>query len=205
MPKPFSASEKERINQLLLEEGRRLFSTFGLKKTRVEDLAEAAGISKAAFYLFYESKESLFFEVIEQAESDFRRVVLTEVERPGPTPRARLVHVLRTAFTLWKTIPVLQFFTSAEYVQLTRRLPPEQVQAHLSSDQDFMHSLIEHCRKNGILILVDQAQMAGMMYALLFSVLHANDFGPGLLDPAIEALIEMTAAYLLGEITISGA
>ncbi len=47
MPKAFSEREKELLTQRLLEQGYRLFSAYGLKKTNVEEIAQAAGISKA--------------------------------------------------------------------------------------------------------------------------------------------------------------
>ncbi len=204
MPKPFTPSEKAHINQLLLEAGSRLFSSFGLDKTRVEDLAQAAGISKAAFYLFYDSKESLFFEVLEQLEADFRVQVLAVIELPGPTPRARLAAGLRAAFSLWRSMPILQFFTSSQYAHLVRRLPPEEIQAHMRSDAEFIHTLIDRSRAAGIPFQVDAAQTQALFLTLLFPALHLHDFGPGQLDAAFDALLEITAAYLLGEITLEG-
>ncbi|MBN2550474.1 MAG: helix-turn-helix transcriptional regulator, partial [Anaerolineales bacterium] len=60
MPKGFSDQEKEIIRARLLEQGQRLFSAHGLKKTNIDELAAAAGISKGAFYLFFASKEACF-------------------------------------------------------------------------------------------------------------------------------------------------
>ena len=54
MPKGFTEHEKELIGQRLLEQGYRLFSAYGLKKTNIEEIARAAGISKGAYYNFYE-------------------------------------------------------------------------------------------------------------------------------------------------------
>ena len=72
MPKAFSEHEKETIRAQLREKARKLFEKQGLKKTTVDELAQAAGISKGAFYLFYESKEELFLEILEALEADFR-------------------------------------------------------------------------------------------------------------------------------------
>ena len=88
MPKGFTEHEKELIRKRLLEQGYKQFSAYGLKKTNVEELAEASGISKGAFYLFYESKEALFMDVIELAEERFRQEILAAIDLPGPSPRA---------------------------------------------------------------------------------------------------------------------
>ena len=59
MPRPFTTAETEAIHPLLLDAGAASFARAGIRRTTVEDLARAAGISKGAFYRFFESKEAL--------------------------------------------------------------------------------------------------------------------------------------------------
>jgi len=63
MPRAFTDAEREAIRERLTAAGRECFLRFGLKKTTIEDLVRPAGIAKASFYLFFESKEALFVEV----------------------------------------------------------------------------------------------------------------------------------------------
>jgi AcrR family transcriptional regulator len=72
MPKPFSEQEKQMIQQRLLEKGHEFFCKHGLKKVNVEELAKAANISKGAFYQFFESKEALFMDIVEETEKRYR-------------------------------------------------------------------------------------------------------------------------------------
>jgi AcrR family transcriptional regulator len=202
MPKAFTDLEKKAIRERLLKQGSKLFATYGLKKTSVEELATAAGISKAAFYLFYESKEALFMDVVELAEADFRRQVLDAVEPPGPTPRARLVVVLKKAFTLWRTVPLFQMFTRADYEMMAGRVPAETLQEHLRNDQIFIEELVARCRAAGIPILMRPEALHGLVHALFFVVLHEDDLGPGNLSAATDTLIELVAAFCLGEVTV---
>jgi AcrR family transcriptional regulator len=199
MPKAFTEHEKEIIGRKLLEQGRKHFAAFGLTKTRVEELATAAGISKGAFYLFYESKEALFMEVVEASEREFRQEVLATIERPDASSQVRLFAVLHKAFTLWKTIPILRIFTHAEYAILARRLPSEALQAHIESDKAFSQELIARCQQAGIAIEVQAKELTGLLHALFFASLHEDDFGSGGLTDAIETLLHLTAAYCLGE------
>ena len=60
----FSQEENALIRQSLLAEGRRRAVTVGMRKTSVEQLTEAAGISKGSFYKYFESKEMLFLAVL---------------------------------------------------------------------------------------------------------------------------------------------
>lgn len=64
MARSFSEWEKENIRRSLLEACKQSWAKHGYKKTGVDELCRQAGISKGAFYLFYESKESLFCEVL---------------------------------------------------------------------------------------------------------------------------------------------
>ena len=63
MPRAFTAVEKETIHERLMEAGRACFLRYGLKKTTIEDLTGPAGIAKASFYLFFDSKEALYLEI----------------------------------------------------------------------------------------------------------------------------------------------
>lgn len=66
MPKPFSAAQKETIRAKLMEVGRTCFLRYGLKKTTIDDLVQPAGIAKASFYLFFDSKEALYMDIFFQ-------------------------------------------------------------------------------------------------------------------------------------------
>jgi AcrR family transcriptional regulator len=200
MPKAFTQQEKDWISRRLLEQGYKQFSAYGLKKTNIEELADAAGISKGAFYLFYDSKESLFMDVAEEAEKRFRQEVLAVIDLPGPSPRARLTAALQKAFTLWKEIPILRFFTRSDYDLIIRRVSPEMVQEHLRSDRVFIDEFISRCQKAGIPIQAQADQINGLLYALFLTSMHEDDFGPNNFSGTIDLLVELVAAFCLGEV-----
>lgn len=202
MPKAFSDQEKEWIHARLLEQGYKLFAAYGLKKTNIEELAQAAGISKGAFYLFFESKEALFMDVVELAEQRFRQEILIAINQPGPTPRARLVAIFRKAFDLAQTMPILQFLTGSDYELLFRRVSPEKLQAHLASDRLFMEELIDRCKQGGIPIQISVEQISGLLYALVLVILHRDDFGQDYLHGTLDVLLELVSAFCLGEVDI---
>ena len=202
MPKAFTEHEKDLIGKRLLEQGYKQFSAYGLQKTNVEELAEAAGISKGAFYLFYASKEALFMDVIEQAEIRFRQEIVAAVDLPGPSPRARLFAVLKKAFSLVKTLPILQFLTGSDYDLLFRRIPAEKFQEHLARDRVFFEELIIRCQNAGIPIQAQYEEISGLLYPLVLTILHKDDFGANYLSGGIDLLLELVAAFCLGEVEI---
>jgi AcrR family transcriptional regulator len=202
MPKAFTEQEKEWIRAQLLQQGYKLFAAYGLKKTNIEELAQAASISKGAFYLFFESKEALFMDVVELAEGRFRQEVLAVIGLPGPSPRARLLAILKKALTLFKAIPMLQFFTGSDYDLLFRRIPAERLQEHLANDWVFLEELINRCQKAGIPIRAQSEQISGLLCLLVLAILHEDDFVMGNFSSSVELLLELVAAYCLGEIDL---
>jgi AcrR family transcriptional regulator len=52
--------------ECILVEAARAFARWGFKKTSVDDIAKAAKVAKGTVYLACESKEDLFFQVIER-------------------------------------------------------------------------------------------------------------------------------------------
>ena len=202
MPKAFSKQENDLIAKRLLDQGYRLFSAYGLKKTNIEELAQAAGISKGAFYNFYESKEALFIDVIEQAEIRVRSELLAVIDLPGKTPRIRLVAVLNQAFNLFKTIPILQFFTGTDFDLLFRRVPAEKLQEHLTSDQAFFDELVARCQQAGIPIRARTVEISGLLYQLVLAMMHQDNLGQISFSSSFDVLLELVAAYCLGEVEI---
>ena len=70
MATAFTQQEKRFIRRELRRVAREFASSIGMRRTTVEQLAAAAGISKGAFYKFYDTKELLFFEVLEEFHSE---------------------------------------------------------------------------------------------------------------------------------------
>ena len=199
MPKGFTDQEKAAIRARLLAAGEKQFSAHGLKKTSVEELAAAVKISKGAFYLFYDSKESLFIDVAEQVAARYRHDMLAALERPGATPRARLFAAFKVGFNLLKTEPILQYSTSGDYDQLLRRVPPEIMQAHMAQDHIFLETLIARAEELGLHIQVKPEQISGLLYPLVLGSLRVDELGPGGFEGNLDVLLELVAAYCLGE------
>jgi len=197
MPAAFSSQERERIVQALQTQGRALFSTYGLKKTSVEELARAAGISKGAFYLFYDSKEALFFSLLEQYEADFKATLLREIAQHEFAPAERMRRMLAQALTVWKQNALFVHFSRSEYEQLLRKLPPERVAAHLAEDNRFAEDFVHAWNATGVTLAAEPQIVAGLIRALFFVSLHEDEFGPDTYTPVIETFISLLAQYLV--------
>jgi AcrR family transcriptional regulator len=202
MPRAFNDNEKKIIEQTLIEQGKKQFSAFGLRKTNVEEIARAAGISKGAFYLFFPSKEVLFMRVMEEVEKEFRVTALSYIDLPGSGPRARLTNLLIRMFDLWRTVPILHVFNNAEYQILLRSMPDQTMEEHIKGDMLFIRDLLTRLKETGIELKIPPELFMQMMYAMFLVNIHGDDLGPGGLDPGKWVMLEIIAAYALGEITL---
>ena len=81
MARSFTEREKENIKKSLQEACKQSWTQYGYKKTSVDDLCRQAGISKGAFYLFFESKEALFCEVLCSVQEQICRAVSEVIEK----------------------------------------------------------------------------------------------------------------------------
>ena len=197
MPKGFTEREKEHIRAGLLEKGQVLFSTHGLRKTNVEDLTRAVGISKGAFYLFYDSKEELFFDIVKQFEQEFRGAIFGERRRPGEPARQHVKALLLRALTAWKSHPLLRSFGNEEYEYLLRKLPQERMQAEILDDDAFTAELIAQWEREGIAIDCDPRLVAGLIRALFFVGLHQDDFNQDVYPRMFDLLLDLVVGYLV--------
>lgn len=57
---------KTEIRERILQSAIDTFSQYGFDKTRMEDIAEAAKLAKGTLYLYFKSKEDLFYAICER-------------------------------------------------------------------------------------------------------------------------------------------
>ncbi|MDZ7374115.1 MAG: TetR/AcrR family transcriptional regulator [candidate division KSB1 bacterium] len=90
---------REDRRKSILEAAIRLFAEKGYHETRMDDVAEAAGLSKGALYLYYKSKEDLFCALIEEKVQELIPTLQSAVDGAHSLPD--LVHkVVRTQLSL---------------------------------------------------------------------------------------------------------
>lgn len=196
MPKAFSDHEKETIRQQLREQGQRLFTAYGLKKTSVDDLTQATGISKGAFYLFYGSKEELLMEILEQIEVTVQTTLLDFALQPDHNARANVRTLLTNLLVLWDEYPLLKQFGQEEYMLLVRKLPPERVQRHVDQDMRFVQNFAAKLQREGIPMRVPPHVVANLLKSLFFVSLHRGELGAGAYAETMAVLVNLIAGYV---------
>jgi len=199
MPKAFSEQEKETLRAQFQAKGKKLFEKHGLKKTSVDELTQTVGVSKGAFYLFYESKEELFLEVLEQIEKDIQTSILDFAMKPKTNARQNLSNMLKNFLITWDDYPLLKNFSKSDFDYLVRKIPAERVMKHANSDTEFTNELLKKIKREGIIVTAPPRQITSLIKSLFFIGLHRDDLGREAYEESMDILIDLISGYILGE------
>jgi AcrR family transcriptional regulator len=196
MPRGFTDREKDTIQEHLLKVGRERFARYGLRKTNIEELTREAGISKGAFYLFYDSKEALYFDVMARVEAEIQADLLDAVKRSGDSYRESFRQFLHTALDILQTHPFFANASSEDYRALLGRIPEEQIRGGIRTDEEFVALLIDAWRDKGLEIVYPPRIVSALLRSLVFVSLHRDDYEPGVYEETMNLLVDMAAERL---------
>jgi TetR/AcrR family transcriptional regulator of autoinduction and epiphytic fitness len=93
---PLDAGARKR--ELILDAAIPVFGRFGFKKTSIDDLAEAAEISKQGLYLHFPGKEALFVAAMQKYLDDGLGLVRQALAEPGASLFTRLLGAMDAWF-----------------------------------------------------------------------------------------------------------
>lgn len=199
MPRAFTVREKSAIQERLLKAGRERFARYGLRKTNIEELTQAAGISKGAFYLFYDSKEALYFDIMARVEAEIQASMLEAVRRSGKPSRESFKQFLRTALDILQTHPFFANASSDDYQALLGKMSQQQIQEGIRADEAYVALLLDAWREKGLEIAYPPRIVSALLRSLVFVSLHRDDYEPDIYEETIDLLIDMTAERLTTE------
>lgn len=194
-PKAFTNQEKDLVRGKLLDAAERFLSTTGIKKTSVEQLAQAAGISKGAFYLFFESKELLFLDALEREQAHIHAIILQRMAEAS-SKRQGFTAAVMEMYRGFIAKPWLLAFTGEDYELLLRRIPPERIAWHIELD-DASTRRLQQMMGDGLGI--DPELLSAALRLLFLGALHRREVGEQLADGAFELMIEALADRIFVE------
>lgn len=144
MPR-FSEYEKVRIQQSLLEEGERLFTSYGLKKVTIDDIVKAVKIAKASFYRFYDGKEYLFLDIAQRKQKEiFETLEDILKESESKTDHERVKMVFFAMSELMGRYPLLTNIDSETVEIIARKVSPERLAEYSAQGFDAVKTIERH-------------------------------------------------------------
>lgn len=180
----FSDFETEQIRKALLTETRRCAVTLGTRKTSVDQLTQAVGISKGSFYRFFASKELLFFAVLEDIHTELYDVADRVLrENIGLPPAERAAKAILAVCKRMSDTGVMTFIEN-DVAALLQRLPENIKAEHYHDDETHIRDLLETnslspkggaelatATVRGLILTISHKQQIGSLYPQVLELL----------------------------------
>ena len=84
-PEGLRARKKRARHQRILRAARDLFVAHGYERTTIDEIAEAANVSKATFFNYFSAKSTLLIDLAAEVEARFQRLIDHERKRDCST------------------------------------------------------------------------------------------------------------------------
>ena len=196
VPAPLNERERTVIRSNLRKAAAECLAATGISKTSVDTLVKKAGIAKGTFYLFYESKEILFFEVLgefhEKAEREMKAELAAAAHssEKGKITAEQLSDIILKMCTMTRASFFPALLKNGEVDYLMRKLPQEMLREHLSEDEDRLDILMPYLPDDCCLLTHPERKTAvAQAYQLLFLMLAYFDENPALSPESLSVFI----------------
>lgn len=188
MPKIVTDAEREQMREMIYRETLSLIREKGVRKVTVDDIAAAVGISKGAFYGYYQSKEIGLYEVLKRSEAElFGRMEAGMAG--GIRDQKKGEQFLRDIFLAPDSI--ILHLSPKDQELLLCKLPPEYRERENSKSANYFERSME-------LLGVGQETMEALalLTDCMGTIAADRTFSPNGRQQALDTLITATAAYL---------
>lgn len=165
--KSFTDQERDNINEKLIYECSLSWHKYGYKKTNINDLCIKAGISKGAFYLFYNTKELLFIETIKRIQqtlyNSIEQIITKNQSKYG------VAEALKEVYREYSKSNFLYNTTNADFLSFFHKLTKEEQQNISSESYDGAKIMLN---KPFLKLKVEEEKALSIFSAMLSIVSH---------------------------------
>ncbi len=191
MPKIISEAEREQVREAIYQNTIALIRHKGIKGVTVDGIAAAVGISKGAFYAYYQSKEAGLYEALKRSEEElFAR--MEAIMSQELCDKERMERFLREVFLAPDSMVL--HLSPIDLEALLRKLPPEYRAKENKKSADYFERSLK-------LLKVGKNKMEAV--ALLtdcLGLVAANTmFSERGKQQALDVLIDAISSYLSAE------
>jgi AcrR family transcriptional regulator len=170
----FTEEDRERIRSQLVAAGRELFAQYGFAETRIRDVTDAVGIGTSTFYQFFESKESLYVEVLRVERRRLHDRIDAAVSE-AETPRDEVETMLRVMLREVRSNPhTSRLFVGGELRLVAERLSDAERQSLAAGEETDDLPYAESWAAMDAFRYDDPAAIADLFRSLVF-VTRAKD------------------------------
>ena len=165
MSRSFTKQEKENIKRSLQEACKQSWTRYGYKKTSVDELCRQVGISKGAFYIFFESKEALFCEVLCSVQKQIYDMAFEAIEKQKD--RYGVAEALKLIYREYNKNNFLYNSDSMDFIILMNKLSKEQAEKINKSNTMNQELFL---RRPYLRLKVDENMAMSVIYSLIMNI-----------------------------------
>lgn len=193
----FTDAERDAIRRQLRETGRDLFARYGLRKTTIAELTDPADIAQSTFYQFYDSKEALYVELLEEESEEIVERVLAASFEAHEDPERAIAAFLTEMRAVLETNPLVRrLVLEDELDRLRAQFTEAELEADRRSSVAYFLPYVESWFEAGRLRGPDPETVAHAIRAVTLLTLHETDVGRERYDAVMDLLCEAVAAGL---------
>lgn len=161
MARSFSETEKDDIRKKLMNECEKSWTTIGYKNTKIDELCSKVGISKGAFYAFFDSKEHLFCRVFDVFQERHKAL---EETLPALPVKEDICQMLKQLYLEYDKTKVLTQHNSPDFISFLNRAPKEWIEKSQKISENFMANNIFN---SNLKLKMSKEKTIGIFNALL--------------------------------------
>lgn len=196
MATAFNDNEKEFIKEKLKEVAYDCLLKYGVKKTTVDQIVQMTGIAKGSFYKFYDSKEILFFTVLEEYQKSIMYELINKFKEEEYIGVDKFTQLIYGLYQKVRQSFIMNIIKNNEFEYLMRKLPKDLIANHHSLDDILAKNIFSHIKiKEGVNIDVVTASLR----AIFMSMMHIEEIGEEYIEEVLKLLIKGLAIQIVEE------
>jgi TetR/AcrR family acrAB operon transcriptional repressor len=191
--------DAEETRHQLLEAAQRVFAEKGVSRTSLQDIAQAAGVTRGAIYWHFKNKAELFNAMMDSAILPMEQTMQQIGHDAAQDPLAELERaMLQTMHSIESDARTRAIFEVATLnVDELLAVKQRHVQCYLDGTQQMQRSLEDAAARRAVTLVVPVAVAAQGLHALMVGLIHT-----WVLEPTAFKLVAVSQAairtYLAG-------
>ncbi len=155
-----------------------LFSEKGFKDTNIAEITRKTGVAVGTFYLYYASKEKLFFDIFMEENLKLKQLCLDSLDYSA-SPQTIIEQMLRINMEGFATNPILrQWYQSNVYQKLEQVFRKENALDSMTFLYDAFLVLVERWQAEGKMRRDIDSKMIMMLFAAIINMdTHKEEIG----------------------------
>lgn len=181
--------------QFILDTAKTIFSKKGFKNVTMKDIVEACEISRGGLYIYFDSTEAIFEEIMSQKTSDFESLFASNSDELSAGDKLALLLNEKKKEILAKQDDLSVALYEYLFMKYSMGNPAENEKAKFDATYELIAKLIEEGAASGEFYSEDHYETArNIVFALEGMKVTSKTFG------LTEKDVDMELLYLLGGI-----